>query len=220
MNRQPEKLKAKLIARMRDKSEVPKHEKIDEKTFNELYTKLTRLTKSLDHNQPLINVANIYAFVDDYMDKTGVNVSSVCGKQCAHCCKINVDMALIEAIYIREKSDKKLTVVDRDERMHTYTRGNNYCPFLDTNTALCTIYKFRPFACRTFASADHVKYCESGERHHIYSGFKDKNISRLYKYMLNNLSNKKEADIREWFAEFTNDYYESEYAKNLIVIRV
>jgi len=55
--------------------------------------------------------------------------------------------------------------------LHEENTASNYCPFLINNN--CSIYNFRPFACRTLHAAYNPKYCETNQN--IFYG---KNLGR------------------------------------------
>jgi len=85
-----------------------------------------------------------------------------CRKGCAHCCHTWVSVTAPEALYVA-KAVKELgrTAVDRVLIANEKTRDLNFdaraqrhlpCPLLDGDS--CSIYEFRPDACRVAASAD------------------------------------------------------------------
>ncbi|MGL4835398.1 MAG: YkgJ family cysteine cluster protein, partial [Shewanella sp.] len=87
---------------------------------------------------------------------------SVCTKGCSHCCKLNVDLTLVEASYIAQRMK-----VDGVE--FGYQQGftpDTYCPFHNAVTKACQIYEFRPIACQLFASMDSVEFCKTPDVPH------------------------------------------------------
>ncbi len=168
------------------------------------------------HADPLKKVERVYKLVDWLIEHLGVYEKSVCQKGCAHCCALDVDVSIMEALYIADKMD--LTVVDRDSRTNMgYHKSKDYCPFLDKQTATCSIREFRPLNCRLFFTMDNPLFCELTEnlkKHAIFTAdsspiFKHFTLSFQY------ISNNKNADIREWFKEYTRIPYSDEYTKSL-----
>ncbi|WP_161985810.1 YkgJ family cysteine cluster protein [Ewingella americana] len=91
----------------------------------------------------------------------------VCRKGCAHCCKLPVGMTLFEASYIEGKTGRKYNrkakeILNIQPNKHNTT----VCPFLDTKTATCSIYEYRPLACRMFATIDDYHFCEDDTNTH------------------------------------------------------
>lgn len=91
----------------------------------------------------------------------------VCRKGCAHCCQLPVGMTFFEAEYIASRSGRKL---NRKAKQITDIKPNKHnttlCPFLDTDTATCSIYEYRPLACRMFATIDSHLFCEDIDVNH------------------------------------------------------
>ena len=98
----------------------------------------------------------IYAMLNQICDE--ISEFTVCRKGCAHCCRIDLDITPLEADYISHN-----TVIK--QRKKPIERDDEYCPFLDKETAVCTIYDFRPFNCRTFATFDSPDYCRDDQSH-------------------------------------------------------
>lgn len=150
-------------------------------------------------------VGDIYQALDRIMDEKSAH--TVCRKGCAYCCKMKVDVSLIEAEYIAHKTGLKIAKTNKTD--------NSYCPFLDQSTAMCTIYPYRPFACRAFATFDSPDYCANGEKHFITGGplekWGDSAVYALFMRLVDaelgeklRLKQKKQIkkiirDIRQWF---------------------
>ncbi len=107
-------------------------------------------------------VKKIYAFVDWLTSASGLDKASVCTKGCHHCCYLDVDVSLLEAAYIARNTP--YTQVMRESRIRKgYHQGRQYCGFLDRGTGTCSIYEFRPLACRSFFAFDDPELCDKDE---------------------------------------------------------
>lgn len=104
--------------------------------------------------------------------KVGISLTLQCGAGCAWCCYAPVDAGPLEVLYIAEKLRKKLSsaqLAELEDRLEQAPRASldpvervrtgQGCPFLNKK-ARCTIYDFRPLACRGLASTDAAK-CRS-----------------------------------------------------------
>lgn len=110
-------------------------------------------------------VAKTYELADRFMAE--LKDFSVCRKGCAHCCELPVGVTLFEAAYIEEKTGRKYNrraseSFDIKPNKHNTT----VCPFLNKETALCSIYEYRPLACRMFATVDDYHFCEDRNNLH------------------------------------------------------
>jgi uncharacterized protein len=85
---------------------------------------------------------------------------TVCEKGCSACCSIPVNMSRLEAEYIYQKTGHKVS-------NNSDINKTNPCPFL-TDSSVCSIYKYRPYNCRTFHTLDDPKYCATNKSHAIY----------------------------------------------------
>ena len=160
-------------------------------------------------------IARIHKFIDWIIEEKQVKKSAVCRPQCAHCCGVDVLVPVIEALYIAKMYGK--TVVNREKRIRTgynKSKTQQYCPFLDKETASCSIYEYRPIVCRSFFAFDNRKFCESMEPHLITTDMSDGNIKQIA-LMVYDMGGNKHADIREWFKEFTTDPFQGEYTANV-----
>ena len=140
---------------------------------------------------------NAYKFVDLAM--SDMAAASVCAKSCAHCCKLAVDVTLLEAAYIEKNTGYKMNL----NKQRQPERNQTYCPFLNTKTATCKIYKFRPLACRWFFAFDNPVYCENPFASHAISATggvpANPYLKKLYSY-IGQASNEQRFDIRQFFS--------------------
>lgn len=110
-------------------------------------------------------VAKTHELVDRYM--TEIRDYAVCRKGCAHCCFLPVGVAMFEAAYIEEKTGRKFNRKAPEMfDIHPNKHNTTACPFLDKETALCSIYEYRPMACRMFATVDDYHFCEDNKTLH------------------------------------------------------
>jgi hypothetical protein len=151
---------------------------------------------------PLKKVRNLYAFVDWMLSDSGVNKASVCTKGCSHCCYLDVDVTLLEAAYIAHNTG--YTMQDREQRLHkNYHEDKQYCGFLDRESGTCSIYEYRPLACRTFFSMDSPDLCDldNGTAEHAIFTSNSHSILAYLRQQLLMVGGDRYADIREWFKE-------------------
>lgn len=108
-------------------------------------------------NTKLEQIGRIYEVADAYMSDQ--EKYTVCRKGCAWCCTIPVDVLPIEVDYIEAK-----TGLTRSPDLKPFDVGGRfnvgYCPLLDQQTGLCSIYEHRPFNCRLFAVYDNPESCK------------------------------------------------------------
>lgn len=109
-------------------------------------------------------IEKVYGYLDLMMEH-GPSKKAVCSRGCAWCCKIGVDTLKIEALYIQVATGIK---IDPKAKKQTGTLG--YCPLLNKKTGECTVYQYRPSACRIFYVFDNPKYCKlkNNQAHAIY----------------------------------------------------
>jgi hypothetical protein len=92
-----------------------------------------------------------------------------CRKGCAHCCRVNVEVNIVEAARLAEivrhmpaerRADviRRLKSADADWQQadRQESRYRHPCPFLEGSE--CSIYEDRPLACRSYVSVD-VAFC-------------------------------------------------------------
>jgi Fe-S-cluster containining protein len=101
----------------------------------------------------------------------------------------------------------------RETRLHSgYHQTRQYCDFLDQKSGECTIYEYRPLACRTFFAFDSPDLCDTdnGEYPHAIFSAKTHGLIQSIQQQLFAMGGSRHADIREWFKETTEDPYEAE----------
>jgi len=177
------------------------------------YKKLERniMRRRMD---PVKKIKAIYDFVDWDLRESGVVEHAVCQKGCAHCCYLDVDVSLIEALYISKHTGYK--VVSRQTRIRKgYHLSRHYCPFLDQNNGTCTIYEWRPLACRCFFTFDHPKFCADDLEKHAIFTHDASDLIWHFATQLMRMGNFQYADIREYFKDFTTDPYQQVYGQKL-----
>lgn len=155
------------------------------------------------HNDSVSSVkkmGRIHAFIDWLIEDLSIPQLAVCQSGCAHCCKIDVEIGVIEAAYIADKQG--LTLLDKKKREHSgYHLKDHYCQFLDQSNGKCTIYEIRPIVCRSFYAFDNSKFCESFDKHAIYASHGNPVIKHIETELFF-MGGRRSADIREWFGEY------------------
>lgn len=150
-------------------------------------------------------IKRIYNDIDYFMESE-IYANTVCAKGCAHCCKVPVQVSLLEAHYIARKT--KIPLHRPSKNRYEILEGvDTYCPLLDQKSATCKAYQYRPLACRIFATIDHWKHCEDVHEHHYIHCFESqegfKNIHNMMIMSSQNFAKKNNlaaiADIRDWF---------------------
>ena len=140
----------------------------------------------------------VYAFTDRF--NAFVATFAVCQKGCNHCCRIDVQVSRLEAEYITVKGGPQL---DQGEAR---TMGHKTaCPFVGSDGS-CTVYKTRPFNCRTFHTLDDHKYCVDGDEDHQVYGASGLGYGvSIYQMLASWLKDVHDTnalpyrDIRDWF---------------------
>ena len=118
----------------------------------------------------------IYEYLDEY--NKFVKTFTKCKQSCGYCCDMPVGITLIEAEYIIKTYNKRLKIdinylhplkIIENQRTMKYFK---ICPFLNSQND-CSIYKTRPFACRTYHSLDGPEACKDRDGYHNYYGGQD-----------------------------------------------
>lgn len=164
---------------------------------------LNQYILSLEHKEDVSAfdlVKKIHDTADYYMEKD-MNRWLVCKKGCGHCCALTVQLAGIEAAYISEMTGKTLNKMAQNNEHIDMNPGN--CPMFDSNSSSCTIYPYRPLACRLFGAFDDPKLCEDpGTSHYIHSTQSQPFLGAAYSVLTDNsgaVGLAALADIRDWF---------------------
>ncbi|AXX95692.1 YkgJ family cysteine cluster protein [Arcobacter ellisii] len=139
----------------------------------------------------LSKLKKLYTYAD--LVNTSIDEITVCQKGCSHCCKIPVDVSELEIKYIERNTEYKRQNI---EKINT----NDYCPFLNQDKGICSIYQFRPLVCRTFFTFDNPKYCENKDEKHVVITLEgNQKLSGMYNLLLLNTNNMSKKDIRYYF---------------------
>lgn len=113
---------------------------------------LNRIGSAYMH--PHKRLRKLYELVDKWWTYS-FGEAVVCSRGCHHCCRVNVNLTTVEAEYIAVNAD--LPEPDYSKASgRDYT--NSWCPMLKNNE--CSIYEWRPLACRVFGTVDSVEYCK------------------------------------------------------------
>ncbi len=141
----------------------------------------------------------IYDYLDEY--NQFVQTFSVCKRGCSHCCKIDVAVTKLEALYIEKQTG---STMNRKRKFSTNHR--DVCPMLLAD-GVCRIYEYRPFNCRTFHTLDSPDYCATPGVSHVIYGVANHKVSyqsgcyKMMKDKCNSLNQTKESkDIRDYFS--------------------
>lgn len=147
-----------MPAPIRDKHSVPPLPPVP----RHLHWRLRALVWLCEHivTSPLGRLRWIYRYLDAY--NRFVATFAVCRKGCSACCHIDVDVTETEAALI----PKHLGRPYAQRTIHT-AGHTSPCPFLGPQGE-CTIYRVRPFHCRTFHTLDDPHYCSTLEDHVVY----------------------------------------------------
>ena len=100
--------------------------------------------------EPLDKLGELYRCIDKVFDFFGKYTP--CKKGCSHCCYYKIDVSELEVEYIEEYAGIRREL--RDIRIFG-THGMP-CPFLRGTE--CSIYRFRPYACRKHVNVDASDY--------------------------------------------------------------
>lgn len=138
----------------------------------------------------------IYSLVDK--GAAVIESLTVCSKGCAACCEIAVDITELEASYIERNTGRRMKVgVQSSPTRHSTTR----CPFLGSENE-CTIYEYRPFACRVYYTFDDPVLCSELDTAHLTYGTESNALFKGIRHWIFDLNGAASvADIREFFGE-------------------
>lgn len=145
------------------------------------------------NHKDVSKLKKLYEYTD--LRNTAIDDIIVCQKGCAFCCKIPVEISELEVKYIERNTNHKRQDIQNINK-------NEYCPFLNQEKGECSIYEYRPIACRTFFTLDNPKYCENkDEKHAVIQLDGDVRLSSMYSLLLikTNTSPLKK-DIRNYFS--------------------
>ncbi|MDR0780167.1 MAG: YkgJ family cysteine cluster protein [Pseudomonadales bacterium] len=164
------------------------------RSYSEQFNALEKIVRTGNENS-VSKLRKIYALTD--MLTAFVAPYMVCQKGCAHCCRIDVLVSSIEAQYI----ERNLGVVPRSSNSISsgHSESKKSCPFLSEDSA-CSIYEYRPFACRTYHAVDDPALCEDMDATHVtYTSKSNGTLNKLF-YIIGFLNgNRPIRDIRDFF---------------------
>lgn len=154
------------------------------------------------YHDPIQLARKVYRIADLWFQDV-VKPHAVCSNGCGHCCKIPVEVSLAEAYYIHTMTGVEINELEK-ANIRLPDEAKTACPFLKNNS--CSIYEFRPYHCRVFATLDDVKFCISDEEHEVVNY--TANDVTLYLYETLHEASKQSdgkyapfADIRDWFTD-------------------
>lgn len=85
-----------------------------------------------------------------------------CRMGCSHCCKINVDISMVEAMlllpHLPVGVEDKLKIQAEATDYPALPVEDRTCVFLEND--ICTVYDVRPLACRTYLVITNPKFCD------------------------------------------------------------
>lgn len=149
-------------------------------------------------------LSTVYKIADIYYNDV-IKPDAVCKSGCSHCCKIPVQVSIVEAAYIQEKTGAKANDL-LNNSVRAPAQAKNDCPFLVNDN--CSIYEYRPFHCRLFATYDSAVFCAAGG--HVSHYISNYTASQLTIYLCDFIGHISKpaakqhglaeiADIRDWF---------------------
>lgn len=131
----------------------------------------------------------VLSFLKDYFP---------CSCGCSYCCKSDVMISQYEAQFIAERTGIKL----KNKPFSVFNHTD--CPFLKDNK--CSVYKYRPFICRTLHVASNPENCKTNGNMTLFygtelSGYGNKIFESIGQYIkqVNNQMNGCTKDIRSFF---------------------
>ncbi len=159
--------------------------------------RMLRLIDELNSGEKDISLQRIYKDVDHFYNAC-IKPVAICQQGCSHCCYVPVEVTQLEARYIAQETN--IPMIELQE-IKTRAPTKESCPFLRDNQ--CSIYQYRPLACRMFAALDDVKYCIAGNIPHVIVNTQSTNITEhlmgLFTHVSLSMKGAPYADIREWF---------------------
>jgi len=94
----------------------------------------------------------VYKLIDK-VNREFVAKFATCGKECAHCCRMDVQITTLEAEYIGIANG-----VQWSSGRDITTGHMEPCPFV-SGAGNCTVYAYRPLVCRTYHSLSESSLC-------------------------------------------------------------
>jgi Fe-S-cluster containining protein len=143
-------------------------------------------------------MSRFYHFVDLSFNLFKLKERSVCKTGCSHCCHVDVEIIYAEAAYIQEMTGIKHNEIYKKQK-NDFHKTKTPCPFLKDNN--CSIYEFRPIACRAFFTIDSVEFCKRDDspKHEIFTIESWPTLMKFYSKIFFS-GNRRYGDIREWFS--------------------
>jgi len=145
-------------------------------------------------SNPLKALKKLYADIDTFYKY--VLPETPCSKGCNSCCHYDVSISELEAKYI-----EKGTGVRRAIPMEMTHRNNSYVPCTFLDSGKCSIYEYRPYACRTHVTFTPTPFwCEPGRvEEHAFPMTQLNSFMFCIKLICASSKHRKDADIRDFF---------------------
>jgi Fe-S-cluster containining protein len=148
-----------------------------------------------ESSSPVSKLKKIYSLTDKITQIIAPH--TVCGKNCSHCCKIDVLVPLVEAKYIHKNLGIPPDSGNSVSSGHADARRS--CSFLE-GAGTCSIYEHRPFACRTYFAFDNPSFCADFDKEHVtYTSESNGLLNKLYLMIINLNGSHPIRDIRDFF---------------------
>ncbi|MBU1564377.1 MAG: YkgJ family cysteine cluster protein [Proteobacteria bacterium] len=150
-----------------------------------LFKKISELNRGRLKKLELLfyEMDTIYSFINQF---------TICEKGCSHCCyNMVISISTLEIEWI--KSELKINKLKRNPNQKA-------CPFLNNGT--CSIYKYRPFFCRTHNSFnDSPKWCMPDVcNNYLFPKINLSEVFKCYQYLVGLPTPETVKDIRKAFA--------------------